>query len=237
MSTTDHRRMMNLNGFTLVVTGFPRSGTSMMMRMLRGGGIEVLADEDPELPGKDDIISVHKYSPYGCLELKNVADRLTGPDKLTVEETNSRAIKIVCPYATCIPLDRPVKAIFMQRDLTKIITSLIAMRTIWDEDIPETIAWTRLHLKNHNIPTLYVQYENAVKYPKATALEIKDFLEADLDVDGMVKVVDRNARTRYKKDKSLLGYGIEDELLTMNFDDHKDLKVKAYRMPDAGGKT
>jgi len=235
--------MVDLKGATLIVTGFPRSGTSMMMRMLRGGGIDVLSDESTERPANpDDSHTIHKHSPYGCLELENIGKRLVdenSPDKLTKADTANRAIKVVCPYATCIPLDRPVKAIFMQRDLTEIITSLLAMRAIWDEDVPETIAWTRLHLKNNNIPTLYVQYKNAVKYPKATALEIKDFLGADLDVDGMAKAVDRNARTRYKTDKTLKGYGVEDKLLTMDIDNYRDLKITPYAVHEAtpGDKT
>lgn len=227
--------MADLKGFTLVVTGFPRSGTSMMMRMLRGGGIEVLADEDKaEAATEDDVITTHKHSPYGALEMKNVGNRLIGQDGLTEADTANRAIKVVCPYAKSIPLDRPVKAIFMQRDITEIITSLIAMRRIWDEDIPETIAWTRQHLNNNHIPILFIQYKNAVKYPKATALEIQDFLHTDLEIDGMVKAVDRNARTKYKTDKSLPGYGVEDQLLSMDVDNYKDVDVSVYCIPDAG---
>ena len=229
--------MINLKGFTLVVTGFPRSGTSMMMRMLRGAGIEVLADEDKTEPSPDDVITKHKHSPYGALELKNVGNRLVGPDSLTEAETANRAVKVVCPYANSIPLDRPVVAIFMQRNITEIITSLVAMRRIWDEDIPETIAWTRQYLNYNNIPTLHVQYKNAVKYPKATAIEIQDFLGVNLDIDGMVKAVDRNARTKYKTDKSLLGYGKKDELLSMDVDDYQEAEVSVYCVPEAGGEA
>ena len=226
--------MINLKGFTLVVTGFPRSGTSMMMRMLRGAGIEILADEDKEEPSPDDVITKHKHSPYGALELKNVGNRLIGPDRLTEAETANRAVKVVCPYANCIPVDRPVMAIFMQRDITEIITSLVAMRRIWDENIPEVIGFTRQYLKDNSVPTLHVQYRNAVKYPKATAIEIQDFLKADLDIDGMVKAVDRNARTRYKTDKELLGHGVEDELLSMAVEDYQDVDVSVYRTPISG---
>lgn len=226
--------MTNLNGITLVVTGFPRSGTSMMMRMLRGAGIEVLADEETKAPS--EIISKHKHSPYGSLELENVGNSLAGSaeQRMTEAETANRVVKVVCPYAPSIPVDRPVKAIFMQRDINEIITSLLAMKKIWDEDIPETIAWTREYLKRNNIPTLYIQYKDAVKYPKTTALRIQDFLEADLDIEGMVRAVDRNARTRYKTDKSLAGYDQPDDLLSMSIDDYKDVDVSVYTTPIAG---
>ena len=223
--------MVDLNGITLIVTGFPRSGTSMMMRMLQGAGLYILTDEETRESGK--IISPHKHSPYGSLELENVGNKLAGPDRLSETETANKAIKVVCPYAPSIPIDRPVKAIFMQRDLNEIISSLVAMRHIWDEDIPEAIAWTRNYLKNNNIPTLFIQYKNAVKYPRATALEIQDFLEVDLNIKGMTMAIDRNARTRYKKDKSLEGHDHPDGILSMNKDDYQGVDISDYSAPIA----
>jgi len=216
--------VIDLGGFTVVVTGFPRSGTSMMMRMLRLGGIEVIADEqmmDPQ----------HKHDPYGCLEMKNVG---AGVQRLGEEETANKAVKIVCPFATWIPVDRPVKAIFMQRDVTEIVTSLLAMKSVWDEDIVECIAWTRGYLKHNDIPTLTVKYSDAIKYPKATASLVNDFLEADLDVDEMAKAVDRNARTKYKRDGSLLGHDVPDKLLRIDKEAYTDLDVQTYHSVEDG---
>jgi len=224
--------MINLSEVTLIVTGFPRSGTSMMMRMLQGAGIEIITDE--ETRESSEIISKHKHSPYGSLEVENVGKELGGPDRLTEAETANKAIKVVCPYAPCIPVDRPVRTIFMQRDINEIITSLVAMRKIWDEDIPETIAWTRNYLRDNNIPTLFVQYKDAVKYPKATALAIQDFLEVGLDIDGMTRAVDRNARSRYKTDKKLAGYAQPDALLSLNKDDYQNIDISTYSTPIAG---
>lgn len=211
--------MVDLGGFTVVGTGFPRSGTSMLMRKLMLGGIEVIADEqmmDPQ----------HKHDPYGCLELKNVGEEL---HLLGEEKTANRAIKIVCPYATWIPTDRPVKAIFMLRDLNEIVSSLLAMKSIWDEDIAGCIAWTRGYLKHNEIPTLFIQYREAIKYPKATAVSIRDFLDADLNVDEMVGAVDRDARTKYKRDDSLLGHDVPDKLLRIDSEAYDDLDVQTYR--------
>ena len=210
--------MIDLNGFTVVVTGFPRSGTSMMMRMLSFGDIDVIADDQMREPQ-------HKHDPHGCLELKNVGGELT---RLEEDETKNKAVKIVCPYATWIPIDRPVKAIFMQRDLQEIITSLLAMKSIWDEDIAGSIAWTRGYLNYNEIPTLFVQYSEVIKYPKATAIGIRDFLVADLDVDAMAKAVDRDARTKYKRDDTLRGHDVPDKLLRIDKDAYDDLDVQVY---------
>ena len=210
--------MVDLDGFSLIVTGFPRSGTSMMMRMLSLGGIEVIADEqklDPQ----------HKHDPYGCHELKNVGVEL---QQLSEEETANKAVKIVCPYATWIPIDRQVKAIFMLRDLNEIVSSLLAMKSIWDEDIAGSIAWTRGYLKYNEIPALFVQYKEVIKYPKATAIGIQDFLGADLDVDAMTKAVDRDARTKYQRDDTLLGHDVPDKLLRIDKEAYNDLEVQTY---------
>lgn len=214
--------MIDLNGFSLVVTGFPRSGTSMMMRMLSFGGIEVLADDQMMKPQ-------HKHDPYGSLEMKNVGVEM---GRLGEDETRNKVVKIVCPYATWIPIDRPLKAIFMLRDLNEIVSSLLAMKSIWDEDIAGCIAWTRGYLAFNEIPTLFVQYREVIKYPKATALGISDFLGADLDLDEMSKAVDRDARTKYKKDDTLLGHDMPDKLLRIDREAYEDLKVEVYNSPE-----
>ena len=214
--------MIDLNGFSVVVTGFPRSGTSMMMRMLSFGGIDVIADEQMMNPQ-------HKHDPYGCLELKNVGVELS---QLSEDETRNKAVKIVCPYATWIPIDRQVKAIFMLRDLTEIVSSLLAMKSIWDEDIGGCIARTREYLNYNEILTKFVQYKEVIKYPKATALFIEAFLETDLDIDEMVKAVDRDARTKYKKDDTLLGHDVPDKLLRIDRDAYDDLNVEVYHSPE-----
>ena len=212
------KKAVDLDGFSLVVTGFPRSGTSMMMRMLALGGIEVIADEhklDPQ----------HKHDPYGCHEMQDVGNELK---QLSKEETINKVVKIVCPYATWFPIDRPLKAIFMLRDLNEIVSSLLAMKSIWDEDIAGSIAWTRGYLKHNETPTLFVQYREVLKYPKATALGIQDFLDADLDVDAMAKAVDRDARTKYKRDDTLLGHDVPDKLLRIDKEAYDDLNVQTY---------
>jgi len=193
-----------------------------MMRMLRNASIEVLADELTIGPQ-------HKYSPYGCEELENVGKSILELDK---SETANKAVKIVCPYASVIPIDRPVKAIFMQRDICEIVSSLFSMRSIWDENIPVAIEWTRNHLKKHDIPTLFLKYKEVVKYPEVTAMQIEDFLEVDLNIKKMAKAVDRNARTRYKTDKDLKGFNEPDEIVRVDAEAYKDLKVSPYYLGD-----
>lgn len=210
--------MVDLGGHTLIVTGFPRSGTSMMMRILSFGGIDIVADELLMKPQ-------HKHDPHGCLELENVGSDIK---QSAPEETENKAVKIVAPYADWFPIDRPLKAIFMQRDLNEIVTSLLAMRAVWEVDVAETIEWARGYLAYNEVPTLFVKYKEALGYPKTTALMIQDFLGAELDVDNMAKAVDRDARNRYKKDKTLAGHDVPEHIIRMDSEAYEDLSVETF---------
>lgn len=212
------KRTVTLKGYTLVVTGFPRSGTSMMMRMLEFGGIKVLADSMFKLPQ-------HKHDPYGCLELENVGSEIKNKP---IKYTRNKAVKIVSPYWRWYPIDRPMKAIFMQRDINEILTSLFSMRSIWEDDIPETIADSRGYLAHMKIPTLFLQYKQVLNYPRSVAMSIADFLEIKLDIESMAKAIDKNARTRYQREPSMIGHDKADGIIRVDHEAYKDLNIEVY---------
>lgn len=213
---------MNLpNNMTLIVSGFPRSGTSMMMRMLKFGGIDVLADAKYEESTNDG-------DPYGALELGDVGVQIKEHD---IEWTQNKAVKIVTPYIRWLPLDRPLKCIFMQRELADIIVSLFAQRTIWGEDIPTSIATARAYLEQHKIPTLFLKYKDVVKYPKTAAREIEEFVGVPLDIQEMTKAVDPDARHR-KSDDPTVPKTRQQGLIRVDKERFADLKVGIYRQPE-----
>jgi len=109
------------------------------------------------------------------------------------------------------------------------------MRSIWSVDIPDSINWARGYLKHLNIPTLFIKYHEAIKYPKTTAISIQDFLGVDLNIDAMVKCVDPNARNKYKTDKSILGHGVPDTIIRMDKDAFKDVPIETsvFDLPTA----
>lgn len=198
--------MIDLGDYSLVVTGFPRSGTSLTMLMLAHGGVEVLQDVGNT--------TTHKHNPYGSLEMKNVGEAIRENDK---DWTKGKAIKIVAPYVLeHYPIDRPTRAIFVQRDINEIITSLLAMKTVWEYQPADAIADARGYLEYNDVPTHFINYKDIIKYPRSTCIGIAEFLEAELDIDNMMKAVDPKARTRYKTEKHLVGYKKEDHLLTFD---------------------
>lgn len=199
-----------------------------MMHMLEAGGIRVIQDTNEEIPRG-------KYAPEGVSELVDVGGRIRNNKK---KWTKNKAVKIVTPYAEWYPIDRRFKAIFMLRDINEIITSLMAMKSVWVLDIPESINWARGYLQHNDIPTHFIKYAEVIKYPKSTALGIQDFLSDDLkgqklNIEGMVKRVDPKARQRYKKDKTLLGYNEPDEIIRMDREAFHDVKMDpvVYDLP------
>jgi hypothetical protein len=163
----------------------------MVMRILGFGGVDLLY--------KDSEVATNQWDPYGIYEFEDVSEELYRSHDKTW--TANKAIKLVSLYVVqWMPLDRPTKVIFTLRDQTEIITSLLAKRLIIDTDIAQSVLDARRFLEYHNIPTLYLNHRDIIKYPKTSALQIADFLDAPLDIDQMIKGMDRSARTRKSND-------------------------------------
>ena len=166
---------------SFALTGYPRSGTSAGMRMCWMGGIKVLADKKKG----------NQWNPYGDFEL--AGKRLKhGLEHWSPRYTAGKLVKVVCPYISdMVPFveTRPVKVIFMLRDIHEIVASLMAMKVVWEFAPDEAIPYAKRFLEHFNVPTLFVKFHEMLEYPKSTAVRIADFLERDLDIDKMVKAI------------------------------------------------
>ena len=185
----------SLKNIIIVVSGFPRTGTSLMMKMLYLGGIEPIAH--PEEMSDIDPDSVNDgsnlYNPHGYFELKNVGLTLQEKD---LSWMRGRALKLVAPYIRHLPVDYNLKfkVIFMLRDINEIIASMMAMKSVYEWIPGDAIDYARSFLKHWDIPTHFVQFKDVMKYPKTEAVRVADFLEADLNTDAMATALDRNVR-------------------------------------------
>ena len=96
----------------IIVSGLPRSGTSMMMRMLEAGGVNLVVDN---VRGADDD------NPKGYYEderIKNLKE-----DNSWLDELNDKAIKIISLLLYHLPKTKEYKIIFMLRDMKEILSS------------------------------------------------------------------------------------------------------------------
>ena len=98
--------------FVTVVSGAPRSGTSMMMRMLAVGGIAPLTD-GVRVPDTDNPHGYYEYEPV----------KRTKADDSWLGQAAGRAVKMVHLLLRDLPADRSYRVILMRRDLTEMVTS------------------------------------------------------------------------------------------------------------------
>jgi Sulfotransferase family len=188
MSETDRGRPV------IVVSGLPRSGTSMAMQMLAAAHIPVVSDGVRE-PGEDN--------PRGYFEDERVkALYKDGQDRSWLVEARGKAIKIISFLLSYLPDSNRYKIIFMRRELPEVIASqrkMLERREEPTQDDERLFELWESHLAGveelmssaPNIEFIDVAYKDVVDNAAAQAHRIRDFLEMDLDVEKMAAAVDR----------------------------------------------
>lgn len=175
-----------------VVSGLPRSGTSMMMQMLDRGGLAPLTDHERQ-PDEDN--------PKGYYELERVK-RLPEGDDAWVEQARGRAVKVVSGLLAHLPEAHTYRILFMQRDLEEVLASQRRMierqggREALDDD--ELAEQFRAHLADvrrwaedrEHIAMRPVDYNAMLDDPWPELRKVDAFLPADLDPAAMAEVVD-----------------------------------------------
>ncbi len=180
------------SGFITIVSGLPRSGTSMMMRMLAAGGLPVLADS-VRTPDLDN--------PRGYFELEQV--KKLKEDKSWLPEAAGKVVKIVSFLLPEVPAEFPCKVIFLRRALPEVLASQRQM-LIRRGETPDAAEDERLtalygkHLQHlsawlarqPNMDVLYVDHRRALESPQGVAEEVNAFLGAGLDTAAMAAAVE-----------------------------------------------
>lgn len=192
MSLVDVWRKLRYGAPIVVVSGLPRSGTSMAMKMLSAGGLGLTSDG--ERAADDD-------NPKGYFEDERVKDLARDPDRSWVKGSRGRAIKVITSLLRYLPPENYYKVILMRRDLGEVLASQQKMldhreeedaiedqrmRDLWEDDI-----WRAHYLLKHrrNFDWIEVHYKDVVADPHKQAQRIADFL-GGLDPDRMVEAVD-----------------------------------------------
>ena len=177
----------------VIVSGLPRSGTSMMMKMLEAGGL---------LPMTDGVRTADVDNPKGYYEYERVKALEKETDKSYVREGRGKALKVISFLLKDLPDDNFYRVIFMRRHLDEVIASQNKMLDRRGEDSitdGETMAEAyRNHLasvkilvrKRPNFEMLEFRYDEAVKNPREAARAVNTFLGGTLDEAAMQAVVD-----------------------------------------------
>jgi hypothetical protein len=185
-----HSEMPSMNNEVIVVSGLPRSGTSLMMQMLDRGGIEAVTDV---------IRTPDVDNPRGYFEFEQV--KKIKEDASWLPATRGKVVKMVSQLLYDLPASEKYLIIFMERDLDEVIASQEKMlarlnrpaapadeiRKAFVKHLERLREWlaTQPHMQ-----VLNVRYSDLIADPEGQARRISEFLGGRADVGGMVGAVD-----------------------------------------------
>ncbi|MCP5313463.1 MAG: sulfotransferase domain-containing protein [Chromatiaceae bacterium] len=187
-----HLRRLVYGEPVIVVSGLPRSGTSMLMQMLAAGGLALLTDARR---------AADEDNPQGYFELEQVR-HLPDGDRRWLRDARGKAVKVVSTLLRELPDRYNYKVILMRRDLGEVLASqarMLArrgqvhdidqarMRRLFEDDL-----WRATYLLRHasHFDHLEVDYAQVIEDPQLQAGRIADFVAAGLNVDNMAGAVD-----------------------------------------------
>ncbi|HUC84337.1 MAG TPA: sulfotransferase domain-containing protein [Candidatus Acidoferrales bacterium] len=175
-----------------IVSGLPRSGTSLMMQMLQAGGMALLTD------GRR---APDEHNPRGYFEHEGVKHSRT--DVSWLEHASGKAVKIVHLLLPQLPTSRNYRVIFMLRDLDEVIVSQRVMlkhqgRTaatltdgqlagVFEKQLSTVRQWLA---QQPNFSVLYINHRDVIGDPLIVAGQINLFLTGNLRVADMAAAVD-----------------------------------------------
>jgi hypothetical protein len=178
----------------VIVSGLPRSGTSMAMKMLAAGGMPILTD---------GVRVADESNPRGYYELEAVKDLHRQGNTAWLADARGQAVKVVSFLLTWLPETYNYRVIFMERDLREVIASETAMllrrgesfgsasedhtRVVYEQHLKKV---ERFLAGRQCFTTLTLSYREALEHPQNAARRIRDFVGRPLNVDEMARVAD-----------------------------------------------
>lgn len=188
-------RRMRFGEPIVVVSGLPRSGTSMAMKMLEAGGLSTV---------QDGIRTADEDNPKGYYEDERVKDLHQDVDRTWIRDSRGKAIKIISFLLTHLPEDNNYKIIFMRRPFEEVLASQAKMlqrrgetNETSDEQMIEVYKdhlWkvNRLLKRKPCFEVLDVEYRSVLGSPRQEADRMTAFLGDSLDAEKMAAMVDAN---------------------------------------------
>ena len=175
-----------------VVSGLPRSGTSLMMQMLAAGGLQALTD-GARGPDRDNPQGYHEWEPVKRLR--------EAPE--CIVEAEGKAVKVISSLLAALPARYSYRVLFMQRPLEEIQASQTAMIRRLGTAGPsmgeaELAGALRTHLaqvrgwleRQAHMKVAWVDYHGLLARPLEEATRVRGFLGLSLDEARMAESVD-----------------------------------------------
>ena len=175
-----------------IVSGLPRSGTSLMMQMLVAGGMTPLSDGER---------TADADNPRGYLEWERIKQLPDDPG--CIAEAEGKVVKVISRLLLSLPSGHDYRVIFMQRPLPEVLASQdemlrrrgtykeganpAAMGAAFEKHLRDVYAW--IEGKTY-VKSMRVAYHEALAHPEAVSRRIAEFLGISLNVDSMTRAVD-----------------------------------------------
>ena len=192
----------NIKGKITIVSGLPRSGTSMMMQIIDASGFPVLTDKKREADNNN---------PKGYYEYEPVKKLMV--DKSWLPNANGKAVKIIAQLLPFLPSNYDYKIIFMRRDMNEVLQSQqvmlgkekdvkaknfpLKLSEAFQKQLQKVEAWVD---SQPNVEMLDVNYTDVLENTEEELHTILSFIEHDGNIDKMKEIVDKSLyRNKIKK--------------------------------------
>ena len=175
-----------------IVSGLPRSGTSLMMQMLVAGGMTPLSDGER---------AADADNPRGYLEWERI--KTLPDDPGCIAEAEGKVVKVISRLLLALPAGHEYRVIFMQRPLPEVLASqdqMMRRRGTFKEGVnPSAVAAAfEKHLREvygwldgkPYVKAMRVPYHDVLSAPKEIGQKISDFLGVPLNLETMIQQVD-----------------------------------------------
>jgi hypothetical protein len=175
-----------------IVSGLPRSGTSLMMQMLAAGGMPILSDGERK---------ADTDNPRGYLEWEPIKQLPKEPG--CIAEAEGKAVKVISLLLLSLPEDHEYRVIFMQRPLAEVLASQEVMlhhrgtaksgadasviAAAFEKNLRAVNAW--LDSKTY-VKTLRVSYHDVLRDAEDIGTKLSQFLGIKLHGKAMTSQVD-----------------------------------------------
>ena len=191
---------MSLDSEIIIVSGLPRSGTSLMMQMLDRGGIPAVTDR---------IRAADADNPHGYYEFEPV--KRTKEDPSWLPNSRGKAVKMISSLLYDLPVTETYRILFMERDLDEVLVSqtkmlqrlnrpaapMDRMRSAFQVHLGRLFEWLP---QQPYLRVLKVDYNALMADPNASIEKIDEFLDGRLVRDQMLAAIDPDLYRNQKFD-------------------------------------